>query len=271
MVKSFEMPPLVELIAELRWIPGGVKVAANDPNGLEIQPSVFLNPRADELYMQFAGIIGAHGYTQIERLVPAGFPSMPFTPIYRYREGGSPQGPTLYQLGLGIFSANTTPPYKSWTEFRPVVEQGVQALLRSLGKEGGGTFSSVVLRYIDGFTPLFTGSLSMDRFLRDALGVTVVLPTALTSRIAQGSEIRPRLQVAIPLGAGMNMSMALGEGRANGQEAVIMDTSVSAGQPVPANLESVMVALDAARTIIHDTFIELTSKLHKIMKPIDGA
>lgn len=269
MVKSFATPPLVELIAELRWLPGGMKVSQNDSNSFELQPSMFLNPQNEELYLRFAQLIAAHGYTQIERLVPSGIPSIPFTPTYRYRDPKS-STVTLYHLGVGVFSAHTTPPYQSWNEFKPVVERGIGALMEALGeKVAPPAFNSVLLRYIDNFTETYTQGKSLDGFLKQ-LGIDVRVPDAISKHLASGKEIQPRVQLALPLKSGMHMQLSFADGKAGAHSGILMDTVVSATTPVNANVNDVMTALEEAHKVTHETFVELTVSLYPLMKPVNG-
>lgn len=268
--KRFENPPLVELIAELRWLPSGATDGTSGappdvmPLGFPVPMSLF-GGTGDDLYMSFAALAGKHGYSQIERLMPPGI-TFPYQPACRYRR---PPDPQLYQLGLGIFSANTTPPYTSWIDFRPVVETGVELMLEAHHVEWRPkSFNSVALRYIDGFTAQFTRGMSLGRFVSDILGIRVELPTALTRQIGKDGEVKPQLILNIPIRDGLQMDLRIGEGKINGMDAVIMDTAVRAAQSINASVQETMKALDAAHTVIHETFVELSASLHSIMKPL---
>ena len=125
MPERYRNPPLREVIAELRW---GLPFPAAQQQPQPVL--VIAAPGAhEEFFMRFGMQAGLLGYERAERLVPAGFPSMPQQVIYRFRKKPPEEGTSLYQIGTGIFSINITPPYDSWQEFRPVVENGVRILL----------------------------------------------------------------------------------------------------------------------------------------------
>src|SRR5579862_288637 len=130
----FRIPPLVELIAELRWPPAGApgQTDGQQPAAVQIPAALFAAfSRPDQMFMRFAGLIGAQGFVQSERLVPQGFPGLPFQPIYRYSRTGTKPGEPIFQLGPGVFSAHITPPYNSWDDFRPFLEMGISVLLEA--------------------------------------------------------------------------------------------------------------------------------------------
>src|SRR5215472_6295692 len=98
MPERYRYPPLVELIAELRW--GSPLPAAQPQNVI-----VLATGSHEEFFMRFGSKAGALGYGQVERLVPPGFPASSFQAIYRFRKNAPEQGTTLYQVGTGVFSA----------------------------------------------------------------------------------------------------------------------------------------------------------------------
>jgi uncharacterized protein (TIGR04255 family) len=263
----FGKPPLVELIVELRWAAPPIVLPAGGAAGM-LPGSVVASTGYEELFMRFGARAAAEGYSGFERLVPPGFPLVPFQPVYRYRKTTPEPGTTLYQLGVGLFSANITPPYKSWQAFRPIVEKGVAILLECReGSEKDSAFDMASLRYIDAFKPDLTQGRGAFRFLTEVLGFTVKLPEAIQRQTAPDVAIRPVLQFSIPLKTGLLMNLNVGEGTADGQEAVITDTSVLAGKEVPAGLATVMIALDSAHDAIHETFLGITQNIYELMEP----
>jgi len=106
MPKRFKNPPLVELIAELRWGTAGIVAG---PQGAP-QLVMATGSQYEEFFMRFGSKIAALGYERIERIIPPGFPAPPFQATYRFRKKEPEQGTTLYQVGGGVFSANITPP-----------------------------------------------------------------------------------------------------------------------------------------------------------------
>ncbi|MFW7343544.1 TIGR04255 family protein [Pollutimonas sp. H1-120] len=266
MSRTFSNSPLVEIIAELRWgsptiqVPGLSAVPAN-AHGMAPRPL------DEELYLQFGSLASGEGFSQFERVIPAGFPVAPHQVVYRYRNA-NPAKTMLYQLGNGVFSINATPPYRSWHEFGPCVRSGLDLFQQAninLGREVS-EFSLVSVRYINSFTSEMTRGASALDFINDVLGFQFGLPEILTRSCANTSEILPTLQLQLPVDAG-SLSMRVGQGQVNGERAVIMDTTVSAQGPMIADPESAMEALSKARLVIHNLFIGMTGKLTDIMKP----
>jgi uncharacterized protein (TIGR04255 family) len=267
--ERFKHPPLVELIAEVRWGSGG-GVAIGQPQtaaGLHLLTS----GQYEEFFMRFGSKVGAHGYDLVERIVPPGFPAMAGQAIYRFRQKQQTSGTTLYQVGTGVFSANITPPYQSWKEFRPVVAKGLGVLLETRNDpEKGAPFSNVTLRYINAFTPEFTQGRSTAVFVREVLGFKVEPPGSVLREIAFDQEAKPHLQLTIPLASGQQLSMMLADGIVSGNQAVVMDITINTNKNIPATETAVMSELEGAHDIIHRVFVGTTEKLFSIMEPITG-
>jgi uncharacterized protein (TIGR04255 family) len=236
MPERFKNPPLVELVAELRW-GGGTVLPGTGAGSFVMVPS----GQYEELYLRFGSKVGALGYDRIERIVPPGFATPPFQATYRFRKKEPEEGTTIYQVGGGVFSANITPPYHSWDQFRPVVERGVECLLATRNtSEMQMPFAPAILRYIDAFGDKFTEGRSAASFIQDTLGFRIALPEALRSEMSPNTEVRPTFQLAIPLKSGQLMNLALADGLASGEQAVVMDLSVVQETSIPANKNDVM-------------------------------
>jgi uncharacterized protein (TIGR04255 family) len=265
MAERFENAPLVELIAELRWMAGAIA-----PQGQPQPATIIFAPNQNEaFFMRFGSKIGAIGYGLIDRIVPAGFPPMPFQATYRFRKNPPEEGTTIYQIGNGVFSANITPPYHSWAQFRPVVQTGVEILIETRDPPEAATpFATATLRYVNAFGSKFTEGRSIADFARDVLGFTIDPPPVVRAEIASGVPIRHTLQMLIPLSSGQQMSLILAEGIVNNEQSVIMDISVIAQQPIVVAKDNVMEAFDKAHDIVHRVFVGSTEKLSHIMGPI---
>jgi uncharacterized protein (TIGR04255 family) len=264
MHERYRHPPLVELIAELRW---GSPVPARHPQ------SAFLLATGsyEEFFMRFGSRAGALGYERVERLVPPGFPAAPFQAIYRFRKKAPEEGTTVYQVGAGVFSANITPPYHSWREFRPVVEEGVRILLDTRNpSEKDMPFTSASLRYIDAFGNKFTEGRSTEAFIGDVLGFVVEPPAAVRGESVADAEIRPSVQLLIPLKSGQRMSLAIGEGLVSGEEAVVMHMTGIGNGPIPPTTVDAMTVFETAHEVIHRIFVGITIKLSPIMELVEG-
>lgn len=269
MATSFNKPPLIELIAELRWgLPGLPK---GNPLPNMPPPMVSGDNKLDEFFMRFGGAIYADGFQNVERLVPQGFPFMAYQPVCRFRKHDNSTHPALYQVGPGVFTANAIPPYKSWEEFSPVVKRGVEALLATRNDmERDEAFFSVSLRYIDAFGSSLTQGQDVSEFVQKTLGISIILPDALSRQIAPGKNPKPFLQLQLPMNNDMVMTVGIGEGLANGDNAIIMDTSVVSVTPVTPNAESIMSTFNDARSAIHDMFFGITEPIKQLMQPIEA-
>jgi len=263
MPERYRHPPLVELIAELRWSP----FAPRQPQS----PFLLATGSHEEFFTRFGSRAGALGYERVERLVPPGFPATLHQTIYRFRKKAPEEGTTLYQVGVGVFSANITPPYHSWQEFRTVVEAGVQILLETRNlSEKELPLISASLRYIDAFRKKYTEGRSTAAFIRDVLGFVVEPPAAVRDEIAADAELRPSIQLLMPLKTGQQMSLALAEGIVSGEEAVIMDVTVNSEGGISPRTDAVMTELETAHKTIHRVFVKTTTKLSHIMELIEG-
>ena len=226
----------------------------------------------DEFFMRLGGEIYQQGFQRAERVVPPGFPFMLFQPVYRYRKATDQDASVLYQAGAGMFSANAIPPYQSWDAFSPTVEAGVEALLKTRSDaEQGMPFSSISLRYLDAFGPAFTEGKSIGAFVRDVLGIKLDLPEGLLKHVAQGQNVKPAIQLALPLPNGMTMNIGIGEGMVNNELTIIMDTTVGTMVETAPDKASAMAALNAARAVIHEMFFDLTKPIERLMQPRAGA
>lgn len=270
MSETFEVAPLVEIIAEVKW---------NEPLERPEPGQVLLNHHTsalDEFYMNFGGRAFAAGFQRAERLMPPGFPVPTGTPVYRYKPTEKFENvlarSALWQVGPGLFSANAIPPYKSWTEFAPLVREGLKILIetRPTG-EVQSDFSSVSLRYIDAFTEEFLRGESAAKFLREKLGVDLTIPKGYHSQLKSNTEIALNVQFRMQLEGDMTLSFQAAEGKMNGTDALILNTAVSCDKRIACNLELIMKKLDQARSIIHNAFFDMTRTIHDVMRPSEGA
>ena len=262
----FENAPLVEIVAELRWTPADLALAPQPTSAPAIAIATSQPASLDQLVNTFSGELYQKDFRQLERLIPPAFPVVLHQPIFRFRKGQN--DPALFQLGLGLFSANGLQPYRSWIDFRPVVELGVKALLKA--RVQADQFSLHSLRYINVFgTDLLDGQ-SITKFMSDTLGVSIELPDPLSGFIDNPDTVKSQLQLVIPIkGSKKSMELIIGEGvlaTAPATPTLLMHMTLS--EPaVDADTQKIMDAFDSSRKIIHDTFIKMTEKIHLLMKP----
>lgn len=267
---TFANAPLVEIITELRWVPAQQVSVPSTQQPVAFQIPFLGGSKQDEFFMRLGARLHQQGFQAVERLVPPGFPTLVYQPIYRYKMAVE-QSPVLYQAGAGLFSAHGIPPYRSWDEFVPFVERGIVALLESRdAKEKDTQFATVTLRYIDAFRPELTQGKSGPAFMRDVLGIAVVLPEFLTGFGKSGSAPQYTLQFTLPIADDTALTISLAEGQVLGAGAIIMDTSVSCTRGILPQATEIMKVLNAAHELVHQMFVNLTAPIHRLMQPSEG-
>jgi uncharacterized protein (TIGR04255 family) len=221
---------------------------------------------SEEFFMRLGAALHVLGYSQAERQLPPDVPVPAHRVVYRFRSNEDTKKNSLYQVGPGVFTANAVPPYKSWDTFAPVVRDGVTAMLSARShEEAEQPFDSVSLRYIDHFGPNLTQGKDVTSFMADVLDIRVDLPRGLTMHLAEGSVAKPAIQVHVPMNRGMVMSIAIGEGIANGKHGIIMDTSVATAIPVVATIDAIMDVLNSAHDAIRASFVALIAPIDHLM------
>ena len=261
---SFRDAPLVELVAELRW--GPLPVQWPVPGPAAPPPFIEAMPYLEQFFMHMGAEVYQHGFRRAERLIPEGFPTLPFTPVYRYRRESPDNSSVFYQVGSGVFAANALPPYQSWDTFEPHVRIGLQSLLNArANSEKALPFGQLTLRYVNLFGPDLTGDRNAWEFLRDVLGFKLELPPVLSGKVAAGSHVKPHIQLSIPL-SDLTLAISVGEVVTRDGPRYLMDNVVSA-ENIPPDLEVLMARFQAARSVIHDVFFKLTAPIHTLMSP----
>lgn len=262
MTLSFAKAPLVEIVAELRWVPAQL---LKIPEGQPQIPVPLMDSKLEEFFMRAGQEFSKLGFDVNERLVPPGFVALLNQPVVRFSKSPG-RSPILYQVGPGIFSTHGLPPYRSWEYFAPEVERGVDSLLRARDPRERG-FLRASLRYIDAFNQGLRGSKSEIEFIRDVLGITIELPANIVDLVERGGAPQLGMQMVMPVTGGMAMNINLQEGSVNNIQALIMDTTVSRdGELAPAAREIMRVFNDAHR-VIHKAFFEMTKPIHDLMQP----
>jgi uncharacterized protein (TIGR04255 family) len=264
MTVTFLNAPLVELVAELRWGPATLQV----PVSRAVGGAMGTGLKNEELFMQFGAVAAAKGYGRFERLVPPGFPVQPYQPVYRYRPSAADQPSPLFQLGNGVFTANAVPPYKSWANFAPKVEEGLHLLETAFRNVGGSlpTFDSALVRYIDAFKGDLTSGASAMSFMSEVLGFRVGIPEGVARVATDVRRISPQISLTVPVQPG-TMTILLAEGTVGNEEAVVMDTVVHVSRAIGPTPAHALAALVEARAVIHDMFRDVTKAIHPLMKP----
>ncbi|QDQ85801.1 TIGR04255 family protein [Paraburkholderia megapolitana] len=264
---KFENAPLIELVAELRWGAPAVVPLSAIASPPFATAHANLNTELDTFVDQFGRNIAGAGYVLTERLLPLGVSYIPFQPSHRFRRADASEGTSLFSLGVGIFSANITPPYKTWESFRPIVKLGVEALLKSRSEDATKLpFVTVSLRYLNAFHSNLTRGQSAMEFM-ETLGIRFSLPESLQARVDKSRAIKPMLLLSVPISGNRVMNMNVGDAVLNGQSAVLMDNVVASKEPVDPTVDAVMAEFDAAREVIHDVFVQSTKPIVDLLAP----
>jgi len=267
MATLFDNAPLVEIVAEVRWVDPTAFTPPGSPMSLHMPGGDGL----EEFVVGFGSRAYAKGLVQVERLIPHGMPIPVGQVSHRYRFAGSEEASlnksTLWQIGPGVFAANAVPPYKSWTQFRPLVLDGLQAMLESRPEAVRNFPLSVVsLRYIDAFTSDFKGNLPDAQFLHEKLGISINFPDSLAKLIAGGSNFEQVIQVSASLEDGAKLVFSVSPGETSGKKAIIMTTAIFFEGNITPDLDLIMNRLDAARDKIHEMFEKMTFSIHDVLQ-----
>ena len=265
----FRKPPLVEVVAELRW---GPTAPLGGP------PTPALPTEHDEqLLADFATQMKSGTSVIIERLLPKGFPVFPHQVCCRYKVPGQPDG-YVYQLGPNAFTANAkTPNYESWTAFEPVVAEGVEFLLQALPKSRESfTFASARLVYIDLFKKQrFFPDKTAAAFAKDSLQLNLQMPETILRRIDAGGPAVLALAYKASLGVLRDgvLELVVQEGSLNGatnEPGLVLNTAISVTRDILGTKEAVMAVLNEAHTVSRECFLGMTQSLHGEMERVDA-
>ena len=238
--------PLVEIIAELRW-----------EDGLTTKPPSIFFGMDESLYVRLGIALGKQGYDRLERTQPEGMPAQSGSVVYRYRRDDDQQN-TLYQAGPGVFTANGLPPYNSWKEFEPVIEQGLTALLNIKAFDQSKPVE-LVLRYVDAFSADHLAGMNYSDFVEEVVGVRYN-PTKAAIGFADRVD-SVRFNASHVSEAGDKLILEVGQGRNSSNESVmVMNTSAISREFIAADVETVISQLSRLQDVLHDTFFEMISR-----------
>jgi len=171
------------------------------------------------------------------------------------------------QLGSGIFSMHALRPYKSWEVFWPVVGEGIELLVNARGSSGGAApFIGLTVMYLDIFEDSIVGSISTMEFLKDVLGIQLILPSVVSQQSAEQGQVDAQVSLKIPLRDGLEMRLNV-DGRTvwGDRSGILMRMVVSSKEPVESSMARIASILEASHLAIRQTFMGLTEKLHSKM------
>lgn len=252
--ESFPNAPLIELVASIRWGVDADRPLDNDPRS----GSPFLR----ELAREFA----REGYIQSERLVPEDEDLPPRRPLYRYFNPADDEDSVVYQAGEQVLTINAIPPYRTWEDFRPAIDQGLGCLTRTLERLSLSIQpEQVSLNYIDAFDETFFGNDRLG-FLRDGLGFDLSLPLALAKQF-QGDDLGRLFFDFSGVGvAGHRIQIKTGLATVGNTPSVIFDMTVAESLDADLTLGSLIEDFDGLHNVIHDTFVGLTQDFQSVLR-----
>ena len=160
-------PPLVEVIAEVRW---KLTPLSSIPNG-GVDPYFF------KFRDWLSALVAEKGFAFKEPLATADLPLefLGGSPTIRFRPGAEKW--PLFQVGPGLLSINITPPYEGWAQFRQTMKIGIDGLRTFFAKETQlFELASLTLHYIDAFTAVH-GMHDYNKFVVQNLSFASPLPT----------------------------------------------------------------------------------------------
>jgi uncharacterized protein (TIGR04255 family) len=266
MTVKFRNPPVLELVAEVRWNTSTAPTVVDVQPGIQLTMNANSSPDLESFFERFGKAMNNLNFRNSERLVPVGFPANAGQPVYRYRS--SDEADIIVQAGWGVATVNGLPHYGSWEVFAPKLRSVLEALIdcRAPG-EAEADFYAASVRYINGFGPRFLGGATAAAFTRDVLGFKVQAADAINSAQLRGEAPQVNIQMSFTTANGMNARVSVGEGVAQGEPAVILDLTVGVGQPIRSDLDELAGALDSAHSVIHNMFVGSTTPLRSVMQP----
>ncbi|WMJ01195.1 TIGR04255 family protein [Pseudomonas chlororaphis subsp. aurantiaca] len=267
MTKRFENPPLIELVAELRWTDPEPATNINSNLDLTMRSDLF-----ERTSKSLTSVFASKGYGSSERLNPVGFPMTNGQVAIRYKYSGnesleknSLSPAALFQLGMGVFTINATRPYSSWSEFSNIVRCGVESLLKENGSEVKEY--QLRMRYLDAFKKDLVGDLGFTEFLDNIFNIKVSLPSAMTDIGLVDKASIPHIQISLPVKLG-SVRVKLAKGKVDAESAFIMETVISFAESYEPNTDSIMEAFSEGRELVHNMFMSISEPLHHKMKPV---
>jgi uncharacterized protein (TIGR04255 family) len=262
MTESFVNAPLIELLAEVRW---KTTTSSTDDTSMADE-SLVLEDASPDFYRRMAVGLGKLGFTLSERLVPAEYEVPDGSSTYRYLNPDDTETTVVYQVGDGIFSINGIPPYKTWTEFRPSVQAGLEVLMDSIEALGGEiTFNQIDLNYIDAFGEEYLQGRSRYDLLASVLGFNLKLPDAIARTVDNGEPTTAFFHFGARLKNGDRIAVKTGFATVLNQPTIVLDTRVSHRDEVVADVDGMLQVLDRSHQVIHDTFVEMTEPIAAIL------
>lgn len=253
--------PLIEIDVELHWS------APDESPEASVVFDGTSSGAADEPFFNMLGKrLAEFGFTQVDRMYPPGFRLSPSIATRRFLNPSDVESSVSYQAGAAVFTVNAIPPYRSWSEFRPAVQRGIDALLSSFPEgERPSELTRVELTYIDAFKEEHQGGKTRDE-LFETLGFGIKLPEALSRILVDGRVGNPFIQFEGDLPDGKDLLVKSGLATVSNAPAVVLDTLISHNQPVELATDEILRVLDSSQALMHDSFFGMTHPIVDVLR-----
>lgn len=244
----YENAPLQEVIVEIHW----------ELESLSVAPGAAIDRFWKELSSKIAVNMQKNGFNITESLVPEQVPIELFAHqvVKRFRKAEN-EWP-VYQIGPGVFTINTTPPYNGWKNFNLIIKNGVSYLLKSYpDSKKHLKFERISVRYLNFFAKDH-GVENPAKFIKEKLNLAVSIPNKIAKTAGDNDhEILTSGTVDIPVAAleGGTGSIIWRAGHRGGQSGVYLEFRVSAvlgARPIQAS--NLCKIADSCHDVIGDWF-----------------
>ena len=263
---SFKHPPLVEIIAEVRWAPTGQPITAVPAGSLPSQGTALLTDGAHEGFFSDLSSGSAEiGFDRSERLIPVGFPSLAHHVIHRFR---GKDATSLFQAGLGVFTVNAVPPYRSWDHFRPIVESGLNVFFAAHLKHSLAPVSEIILRYVNLFDRALIDDQNAASFAERTASIGIRFPEGISNELNSPEKLDLDLHFSVALDWGAVLRVHIADAVVGGKSGVLLDTTVIVSKLNLTSREEIALLFEQAHTVTRQTFLALTKPIHDRMEPI---
>jgi uncharacterized protein (TIGR04255 family) len=269
MVQHFLNAPMREVVAELQWVTQIEAISTPGPFNAPVDFSFGVGNNPDDFLERFAIAMDDGGFRNQERLVPNDAPTPIRAPILRFRPKAG-QTP-LMQVGHGLFSLNGMPPtYKDWGDFQGFLELGVRSLLATRNPaEINQQLASLAVRYINAFTEDYWGGRTAADFMADVLHFRPNIPPEISNLRDGSAPMVINQNARMPLAAGGALSIGVGNGVADGEDAVLLELAVTY-ENIAADEQIILDRFNGAHGIINQMFRSVTTEISQTLQPSES-
>lgn len=241
----------IQCIAEVQWqIDSGsrpgprVAGAPHEPVGRHDESMMFIH--------RFRAAVHGQGFQRSDDLRPYGTPIIAYEPALRMHS--QRQQGLSYEIGAGTFAVRATQPV-AWEDFSAALREGMKVVLAGRDYDAQKQpFSYITLHVVQAFQEPWTHQQGLDEFLKDALGIQVVLPQGIAQHVRPGYRYQPLLQLQIYSDNQRELSVAVKPDYLNDQFAYLVDTTVATQDSDIYELDAVVHAVDASHAMLQGLF-----------------